>query len=162
MGPGTGPPPRVPEDGAAESFVRDAAEADVEGIVEPAFVDGGAQPQYTDVEEAGVLLALGCAVAVSLRLRGSRGLPEPARAGLRSEHVDHALVWVFAAGVSALLLAAWAALASPHHGGGGTTALVFVAIGAALIAASAWFSSVTPGLPTLRRSARVWRRRLRR
>ena len=49
-------PARIPAGDAADAFDWDAAEEDVDGIVEPAFVDGGEQ-HHDDVEEAGMRLA---------------------------------------------------------------------------------------------------------
>jgi len=50
-------PARAPAGDGLDTFDWDAAEADVEGIVEPAFVDGEAQPHHDDTEEPGIRLA---------------------------------------------------------------------------------------------------------
>lgn len=82
---------------------------------------------------AGVILLLGCATTLALRIHGTRNLPGQVRDGLKADHRNAALRWLQIAAVVAVFLAIWAAAAPARSGGGTPEAVAF-----AVFAAAAW------------------------
>jgi tetratricopeptide (TPR) repeat protein len=75
----------------------------------------------------GVLLALAAAADLIARVRGTRGLPDHIRSGLRSDHRNSALRAVRVAALFAAPLGVWCLAISTSAGGGATRAAAFFA-----------------------------------
>lgn len=91
---------------------------------------GWLQPNWTAlVVGSAVLLAGG--TAMSLRVRGTRRLPEAVRQGLAADHRNAALRWLLIAAVVALFLAIWASALPASEGGGLGEAAGFAAFAVA-------------------------------
>jgi tetratricopeptide (TPR) repeat protein len=87
----------------------------------------------------GLLLALAGAVDWTLRVRGTRGLPDHIRTGLRSDHRNSALRCVRLAALAAIPLGVWCAVISSSAGGGPVRAAAFFAFAIAGLATSRYF-----------------------
>ncbi len=74
------------------------------------------------------LLLVGAVVTTTLRVRGTRNLPDSVRQGLRSEHHNFALGWVRAAAFISLCFAIWAAVGSSSHPASTPTAIALLIV----------------------------------
>ncbi|HEY5317780.1 MAG TPA: tetratricopeptide repeat protein [Solirubrobacteraceae bacterium] len=111
----------------------------------------------------GIVLAVAAMIDWTLRLRGTRGLPDHIRTGLRSEHRNSALRALRVAALFAFPLGVWCALISRSGGGGAVRAAAFFAFAVAGLMASRHFW-IGPRLGTeiMRRGAGQLFARLRR
>jgi tetratricopeptide (TPR) repeat protein len=84
----------------------------------------------------GVLLAVAGAIDWTFRVRGTRGLPDQIKAGLRSDHRNSALRCVRLAAFAAIPLGFWCAVIPTSAGGGPARAAAFFAFALAGLAAA--------------------------
>jgi hypothetical protein len=107
------------------------------------------------------VLVVCCALITLSRLRGTRHLSEGIRRSLRRDRADFVFGWVFAVGVAAVAIGAWAAFAPTTRGGGAAVAGAFLATALLAITSSWHFSSPAGGARSILRLRRP-RLRLRR
>jgi len=87
----------------------------------------------------GIILTVAGAIDWTFRVRGTRGLPDHIRAGLRSDHRNSALRCVRLAALAAVPLGVWSALISSSAGGGAARAAAFFAVAITGLTAARYF-----------------------